>query len=109
MEDNPDVASVSTELLEQLGYAVRWASDARSALQEIEKNSIDLVFSDIVMPGGMDGLSLAQKIRQAYPELPVVLTTGYSENARVQRSEFPILQKPYQLQDLSRILNEALR
>jgi len=109
VEDNPDVAGVSTELLEHLGYIVRWAPDARSALQELEKNGIDLVFSDIVMPGGMDGLALAQKIRQVRPELPVVLTTGYSENARMQRSEFPILQKPYQLQDLSRILADALR
>jgi CheY-like chemotaxis protein/two-component sensor histidine kinase len=109
VEDNPDVANVSTELLRQLGYAVRWAPDARSALHELERNDIDLVFSDIVMPGGMDGLSLAQAIRQNHPKLPVVLTTGYSETAGTAGSGFPILQKPYQIHELSHILSEARR
>ena len=60
VEDNPDVADASAGLLEQLGYTVRWVSDAETALQELEANGIDLVFSDIVMPGKMDGLRLAQ-------------------------------------------------
>ena len=59
VEDNPDVASVSASLLEQLGYTVRRAPDADRALREIEHDGIDLVFSDIVMPGKMDGVGLA--------------------------------------------------
>ncbi len=62
VEDNPEVASVSTSLLEELGYAVRRASNAEAALLEVEQNSIDLVFSDIVMPGKMDGLALARAL-----------------------------------------------
>jgi response regulator receiver domain-containing protein/histidine kinase/DNA gyrase B/HSP90-like ATPase len=56
VEDNPDVAGASTGLLEQLGYSVRWAPNAEAALEEIENDGIDLVFSDIVMPGRIDGL-----------------------------------------------------
>ena len=58
VEDNPDVANVSTSLLEQLGYTVRRVENAEAALREIERDGIDLVFSDIVMPGKMDGLVL---------------------------------------------------
>ena len=60
VEDNPDVADVSTSLLEQLGYTVRRVADAEAALREIERDGIDMVFSDIVMPGKMDGLGLAR-------------------------------------------------
>jgi CheY-like chemotaxis protein len=110
VEDNPDVAGASGELLQQLGYTVRWVADANSALQEIELNGIDIVFSDIVMPGGMDGIVLAQTIRQKHPHLPILLTTGYSQAAHMGgRADFPILQKPFQIHELSRALTEATR
>jgi CheY-like chemotaxis protein len=104
VEDNPDVASASTGLLEQLGYAVRWVPDAEAALREIEDNGFDLVFSDIVMPGRMDGLGLARVIRERYPGLPVLLATGYSEAVRNVSPDFPILRKPYRVDQLSRAL-----
>ena len=104
VEDNPDVANASTGLLEELGYAVRWASDVDSALGEIAANGIDLVLSDIVMPGKMDGLALARILKQKHPGLPILLATGYSEAARNAAAEFPILRKPYQIHEL----NEAL-
>ena len=106
IEDNPAVADASTGLLEQLGYTVRWASNAEAALSEIETNGVDVVFSDIVMPGKMDGLKLARTIRDRRPELPILLTTGYSESARNVRSDFPVLRKPYRIQDLSRALSK---
>jgi CheY-like chemotaxis protein len=106
VEDNPDVANASTVLLEQLGYSVRWVSDADAALREIERDGIDLVFSDIVMPGKMDGLSLARAIKQKRPALPILLATGYSEAAQNARADFPILRKPYQLHELSRALEQ---
>jgi CheY-like chemotaxis protein len=108
VEDNPDVASASAGLLEQLGYQVRWAPNAETALQEIEKNSIDLVFSDIVMPGRLDGLGLAHTIKQKYPALPILLATGYSEAARNAHASFSILRKPYQMQELSRALAQLI-
>jgi PAS domain S-box-containing protein len=104
VEDNPDVANASTGLLEELGYAVRWASDVDSALSEIAADGIDLVLSDIVMPGKMDGLALARMLKQKHPGLPILLATGYSEAARNAAAEFPILRKPYQIHEL----NEAL-
>ena len=106
VEDNPDVANASTALLEQLGYSVRWVSDADAALREVEGDGIDLVFSDIVMPGKMDGLSLARAIKLKHPALPILLATGYSEAAQNARADFPILRKPYQLHELSRALEQ---
>ncbi|HVZ36924.1 MAG TPA: ATP-binding protein [Polyangiaceae bacterium] len=106
VEDNPDVASASVELLEQLGYAVRWVADAESALNEIERNGIDVVFSDIVMPGPMDGLGLAEAIKEKFPGLPVLLTTGYSQAAQQAQRKYPILRKPYRIHELSRALAE---
>jgi PAS domain S-box-containing protein len=104
VEDNPDVATASTILLEQLGYSVRWAPNARDALGEIAKNDVDLVFSDVVMPGDMDGLALASAIRKLRPDMPILLTTGYSDTARDAARRFPIIRKPYELQELSRAL-----
>jgi PAS domain S-box-containing protein len=106
VEDNPAVADASAGLLEQLGYTVRWASDAETALAEIEADGIDVVFSDIIMPGKMDGLKLALTIREKNPTLPILLTTGYSESAKHVRSDFPVLRKPYQLHELSRELSK---
>ena len=106
VEDNPEVASASTGLLEQLGYRVRWAADAPAALAELEKNGIDIVFSDIVMPGKMDGIGLAKTIREKNPEIPILLTTGYSSSAKDLGSTFAILRKPYQLHELSRELQK---
>jgi len=104
VEDNPDVANASTGLLEQLGYSVRWAADAESALKAIEADGFVLVLSDIVMPGRMDGIGLARIIRQKHPRLPVLLATGYAEAAHTAPLDFPILRKPYQMRELSQAI-----
>ena len=101
VEDNPDVASVSISLLEQLGYRVRRAENAEAALREIEMDGVDFVFSDLVMPGEMDGLGLAHRLREIRPDLPILLATGYSDAAANVRGDFPILRKPYEIQTLS--------
>jgi len=108
VEDNPEVATVSTGLLEQLGYRVRWAADASAALAELENHGIDIVFSDVVMPGKMDGIGLARTIREKNPEIPILLVTGYSASAGEIGSQFPILRKPYQLHELSRELQKLI-
>jgi CheY-like chemotaxis protein/anti-sigma regulatory factor (Ser/Thr protein kinase) len=108
VEDNPDVASVSAGLLEQLGYTVRRALDANMALREIERDGIDLVFSDIVMPGKMDGVGLAHRLREIRPDLPVLLATGYSEAAVNVRGDFAILRKPYEIHQLSEAIGKLL-
>jgi PAS domain S-box-containing protein len=106
VEDNPSVAKVCGEMLEQLGYSVTRASDGLEALEAIEQNGIDLMFSDIVMPGKLDGIDLARQVRRLRPDLPILLTTGYSG---ARKSEFPILRKPYQIHELSEALAALAR
>lgn len=106
VEDNPDVGTATTALLEQLGYSVRWVADATTALEELEGDAIDIVVSDVVMPGKMDGIGLAKAIREKKPRLPVLLVTGYSASAAEIDPQFPILRKPYQLHELSRELQK---
>ena len=109
VEDNPEVASVSCSLLEQLGYTVRRVSDAETALREVERDGIDLIFSDIVMPGKMDGLGLARRLKEIRPDLPILLATGYSDAAANVRGNFPILRKPYEIHELSRAIAKLPR
>jgi len=109
VEDNPEVASVSAGLLEQLGYTVRRVADAEAALREIELDGIDLVFSDIVMPGKMDGLGLARHLKAVKPQLPILLASGYSDAALNVRGDFPILRKPYEIHELSQAIAKLPR
>jgi len=109
VEDNPDVASVSVTLFEQLGYTVRRVADAEAALRELEHDGVDLVFSDIVMPGKMNGLALAHRLREIRPGLPVLLATGYSDAAVNVRGDFPILRKPYEIHQLSQAIAKLPR
>ncbi|RAK58104.1 hybrid sensor histidine kinase/response regulator [Phenylobacterium deserti] len=109
VEDNPEVAEVAAGLIEQLGNQVRVVGSAEAALRALEEGpQPDLVFSDIVMAGEMDGLALARRLREERPGLPVLLATGYSRAANQMTDEFPILAKPYQLSDLSRALAKVL-
>ncbi len=109
VEDNPDVAAASTSLLEQLGYSVRRVADAEEALREVERDGVDLVFSDIVMPGKMDGLGLARRLREIRPNLPILLATGYSDVAASVRGDFSILRKPYEIHQLGQALAKLPR
>ena len=109
VEDNPDVATVSASLLEQLGYTVRRVENAEAALREIELDGIDFVFSAIVMPGKMDGLSLARHLKAVRPGLPILLASGYSDAAINVRGDFPILRKPYEIHQLSQAIAKLSR
>jgi PAS domain S-box-containing protein len=110
VEDNDEVGGFSTELLEDLGYVVRRASDANAALAILSDDefAVDLVFSDVIMPG-MNGVELAGLVRERYPGLPVVLTSGYS-NVLAENTHhgFELIQKPYSVESLSRILRKAI-
>jgi two-component system NtrC family sensor kinase len=108
VEDNLDVADISASLIEQLGYQTLRAESATTALSRLKGGDrIDLVFSDIVMPGGMNGIALAQEIGKHYPHIPVLLTSGYSDVVQSIESQFPILRKPFQLAALDRAIQEA--
>jgi PAS domain S-box-containing protein len=96
VDDSAEVAEVTSSLFEQLGYATIYRDSAEEALSLLADGAkIDLVFSDIVMPGAIDGVGLAREIRSRYPNLPVVLTTGYSDAAQAAPSELRILRKPF--------------
>jgi PAS domain S-box-containing protein len=111
VEDNIEVGQFSTQLLQDLGYETTWAANAGEALKLLEENHtrFDVVFSDVVMPG-MSGVELGREIRQRYPSLPVVLTSGYSHVlAEEGRHGFELLHKPYAVEDVSRVLRRVTR
>jgi CheY-like chemotaxis protein len=101
--------------LHGLGYRTVLAQDARAALAMIESDErIDILFSDVVMPGGMNGAQLALAARQRRPQLKVLLTSGYTETAlsdmhRIDRlpEGVPLLHKPYRREDLASKLDRV--
>ena len=109
VEDNADVAEVGAGLLRQLGYRVRSVANAQAAMAALRLDpEVDLVFSDILMPGARNGLDLAREVAERYPEIPVLLTTGYSASAQdAIRHGVVVLQKPYDLESLRRHIHEA--
>ena len=109
VEDSREVADVTSGLLEQLGYRVVRAENAAEALRHLQQGiEVDLLFSDIVMPGHMDGLALAQACHERFPDIPVLLTSGYSEAARAADGRFDILRKPFELSALERAITTAM-
>jgi PAS domain S-box-containing protein len=110
VEDNDEVGKFSTELLEDLGYSVKRVANANAALAILAEDEFaaDLVFSDVIMPG-MNGVELAGVIRERFPGLPVVLTSGYSDVLAANAHHgFELIQKPYSVEALSRILRKAI-
>jgi CheY-like chemotaxis protein len=106
VEDSREVAEVTSTLLEQLGFRVVRAENASEALRHLQQGiHFDLVFSDIVMPGPMNGLALAQACQDNYPDIPVLLTSGYSDAAQLADGRFDILRKPFELSALERAID----
>ena len=105
VEDHPDVAVVAADYAQQCGFDVEHVSSAEAALHLLDtRRDIQWVFSDIVMPG-MSGLELGRLIRERYPNMPVVLTSGYSDRSATALQEgFTLLQKPYTLEALQKSL-----
>ena len=103
VEDDPDVAELATQLIGELGYAVEVATGARAALDVLQRGQpIDLVFSDIMMPGGMNGVDLGQAVRSDFPDTAVLLATGYSEAASgAAANGFTLITKPYHARELA--------
>ena len=108
VEDNPEVAKVAEQMIEQLGYRVQRAGGAKEALELAEATSFDLVISDIVMAGPIDGVGLARALRQRWPDLPVVLITGFSSSTTQAELEFAVLRKPFEVSDLGRAIGKAI-
>ena len=110
VEDNEDVAAIAVELVSDLGYAVRLARSAGEALDMLSRgSSVDAVLSDVVMPG-MNGIELANVLRECYPSLPVVLATGYSDMLAQWTKDISagIVKKPYSSDEVGTALRRAL-
>ena len=103
VEDNEDVRELAESMLGEAGYAVVSAPSGEQALRMLESgDEIDLVFTDVLMPGGMNGLQLADKVRMHRPDTPILITTGYMDElpAASQAQPLDILGKPYRQEDL---------
>ena len=115
VDDRPEVAHLARDMLESLGYRTVVAGSGVEALAWFQQPGnmglADLLFSDIIMPGGINGFMLAREIRQLRPDIRVLLTTGYAggENAHLSdNSEFEVLRKPYTLDELARKVRTVL-
>ena len=108
VEDNAAVRAFAEGLLRDLGCEVIAADGAEQALKLIETGPIDLMLSDVVMPG-MSGLALAREVRKTRPDLPVLLATGYSDEIRNTGSEFAVIAKPFGIGELGTAMAAALR
>ncbi|MEY4879034.1 MAG: hypothetical protein RJB62_503, partial [Pseudomonadota bacterium] len=116
VEDDELVRMHVTRQLESLGYHVTSAHNGAEALEALEalkrNGDYDLLFTDVVMPGGVNGRQLAVAVAELYPNLPVLFTSGYTENAIVHHGRLDpgvhLLNKPYRLQDLAAKIRLAL-
>src|SRR4029077_908231 len=113
VEDDESVLTMATETLMDLGYHVLLAHDGREALRIVNgSEKVDVLFSDIVMPGGMNGVQLAIEARRIQPRIRVLLTSGYTAAALADKpglpKEFPVLGKPYRRDQLASQLREII-
>lgn len=110
VEDDPTVLALTFDVLGGLGYQVQTATHAAEALERLKADpTIDLLFTDVVMPGGVSGLSLARSARELRPELRVLLTSGFVGETRVgEDCEFVLLDKPYEAAQLALTLRKLL-
>ena len=110
VEDDHDVLVVTVEMLRELGYEVATACDAASAMTFLEKGEkVDLLLSDVVMPGGRNGVQLAELARELRPDLKVLLSSGYvGEAFSTAGVAFEIIDKPYERSVLAAKLRELL-
>jgi signal transduction histidine kinase/CheY-like chemotaxis protein len=103
VEDDDEVAALTVEMIHQLGYDTTRVASAEAALGAIaDRRAVDIVFSDVMMPGRMNGVELAQEIRRRRPNLPVLLTSGFAEAARRKAGaqRIKIIPKPYRIDEL---------
>ncbi len=113
VEDDPRVRRLAVGILEWLGYAVLEADDGPSAIELLEDNDdVDIVFSDVVMPGGMSGFDVAAQAREIAPEAKILFVSGYSheemERVGVVPAEIEMLPKPFTRHELAQKIREVL-
>ena len=113
LEDDDDVRSYSTEILRELGYRVLEAHDGTSALRILDQQPrVNLLFTDVVLPGGMTGAQVAAQARTVRPSLKVLFTTGYARNAIIHHGRLDkgvhLITKPFSFNDLATKVRDIL-
>jgi CheY-like chemotaxis protein len=112
VEDNPRLRALVVRQLNQLGYRCLEAEDGPSAIRMLEANEVDLLFTDVIMPGGMSGYDLGRIARTRWPHIRVLLTSGFPEEKINGNGQPPwnmrLLLKPYRKEDLALTLREVL-
>ena len=113
VDDEQGLVELAKTTLHELGYQVETANNAQQALEMLSHNSdIKLVFSDVIMPGEMNGFELAEKLKSEYPDILVLLTSGYT--GKVEQTDkqttpnFEVLDKPYTQQEMSQLIRKIL-
>ena len=106
VEDNKAVREVTVEIIRNLGYETLTASNGQEALKLLRQTeALDLLFTDLVMPGPLTGLALAREAQIMRPGLPVLLSTGYAALDKQAENEFPVIAKPFRAAELSRVIS----
>jgi len=111
VEDNVPLRRIVVRQLRGLGYRVLEAGDGAEALAVLEAENVDLLFTDVVMPGGMDGFALADAAVVRQPDIKVVITSGFPQTRyadEMQQRAFPLLSKPYRKGDLAQLIRAVL-
>ena len=109
VEDDPRVRKTTINRLNHLGYATLQAGTGQQALDILAENArVDLVFSDMVMPGGVSGADLILEVQKLYPDIKCIITSGYAEQGTIPSDGTLWLRKPYRLQELSQVLRQRL-
>lgn len=113
VEDDAIVRQSISAKLTRLGYQVVTAANAHDAIETLKINPyFDLVFSDVIMPGPMNGADLVREVRRRWPQIHVLLTSGYTESTVLGKIQLPtdvyLLSKPYSNSELSRVISEAI-
>jgi signal transduction histidine kinase len=109
VDDNADVAAFAVSMLEELGYSARCVGNAKDALAMLDDGAqVDVVFTDVVMPGDMNGMEMAALLKATRPEIGLVMASGYSEVEPDVGLGVTLLSKPYRLEELAEAVLRAL-
>jgi CheY-like chemotaxis protein len=112
VEDDPDVRAASGAMLEELGYTVHRASSAQEALDALRAKRVDVLFTDVIMSTGMTGIELARVVQERWPQIPILLTSGYTAQRLVpsgMNGDLGLIRKPYTIEELAKAIQSARR
>lgn len=115
VEDEPGVRDIAVQMLKFTGFNVIEAIDAQSGLEQFKQNpDIDLVFTDVIMPGGTSGIEMAKEMLAQKPHTPILLATGYSAKAEAlvnkaaQSDNIGVVAKPYDINKIPTLISAMI-